>query len=89
MPVIVIANPKGRRGQSTLSTNLAGYLAARPRGDARRRGPPAVGAGWLAAARRCPIGTWDTLGEVVRPPKGTTPWCWTRPPACTASASTR
>lgn len=28
MPVIVVANPKGGVGKSTLSTNVAGYLAA-------------------------------------------------------------
>ena len=27
MPVIVVANPKGGVGKSTLSTNIAGYLA--------------------------------------------------------------
>jgi len=28
MPVIVVANPKGGAGKSTLATNVAGYLAA-------------------------------------------------------------
>jgi cellulose biosynthesis protein BcsQ len=35
MPVIVIANPKGGRGQEHLATNVAGLLArAGPRRDA-------------------------------------------------------
>ena len=29
MPVIVVANPKGGVGKTTLSTNVAGYLASR------------------------------------------------------------
>lgn len=75
MPVIVVANPKGGVGKSTLSTNLAGYLAARGHavmlGDADRQQSALT---WLALRppqlRR--IGTWDTHGELVRPPKGTT-----------------
>ena len=29
MPVVVVANPKGGVGKSTLSTNIAGYYASR------------------------------------------------------------
>ena len=41
MSVVVVANPKGGVGKSTLSTNLAGYLASQGRrvmlGDADRQ----------------------------------------------------
>lgn len=75
MPVIVVANPKGGVGKSTLSTNLAGYLASRGHavmlGDVDRQQSALT---WLAL--RPPqlpaIGSWDAHGEVVRPPKGTT-----------------
>jgi chromosome partitioning protein len=75
MPVIVVANPKGGVGKSTLSTNLAGYLASRGHavmlGDVDRQQSALT---WLSL--RPPqlpaIGSWDTRGEVVRPPKGTT-----------------
>lgn len=75
MPVIVVANPKGGVGKSTLSTNLAGYLASRGHavmlGDVDRQQSALT---WLALRpKQLPaIGTWDTHGEVVRPPKGTT-----------------
>ena len=76
MPVIVVANPKGGVGKSTLSTNIAGCLAAAGHavmlGDVDRQQsarqwlqlrPPG-----LAAIR-----SWEVSPEnVVRPPKGTT-----------------
>lgn len=76
MSVIVVANPKGGVGKSTLSTNVAGYLAQRGRsvmlGDADRQQSSAL---WLKlrppVAR--PIVTWDASeGDVLRPPRGTT-----------------
>jgi chromosome partitioning protein len=76
MPVIVVANPKGGVGKSTLSTNLAGYLASRGHavmlGDVDRQQSALT---WLGIRpKNLPaIGTWETHhDEVVRPPKGTT-----------------
>ena len=76
MPVVVIANPKGGVGKSTLSTNVAGYLASRGHsvmlGDADRQQSSAL---WLSlrppTAR--PIHSWAIADDHVgRPPKGTT-----------------
>jgi len=76
MPVIVVANPKGGVGKSTLSTNLAGYLASRGHavmlGDVDRQKSALT---WLSLRpKHLPaIGTWETThDEIVRPPKGTT-----------------
>lgn len=76
MPVIVVANPKGGVGKSTLSTNLAGYLASRGHavmlGDVDRQQSALT---WLSVRpKHLPaIGTWETHhDEIVRPPKGTT-----------------
>ncbi len=76
MPVFVVANPKGGVGKTTLSTNLAGYLAARGHavmlGDVDKQQSSRI---WL---ERRPVGlpaikTWEiSHDDVVRPPKGTT-----------------
>ena len=74
MSVVVVANPKGGVGKSTLSTNLAGYLASQGRrvmlGDADRQQSSRT---WLrlrpAAAR--PIQAWDVADDLTaRVPKG-------------------
>ncbi len=76
MPVIVVANPKGGVGKTTLSTNLAGYLASRRRavmlGDVDRQQSSRTWLG-LRPAGLPKIAAWEvTGGDVVRPPKGTT-----------------
>jgi chromosome partitioning protein len=76
MPVIVVANPKGGVGKSTLATNIAGCLAAAGHavmlGDVDRQQSARQ---WLAL--RPPqlpaISGWDVAGnDIVKPPKGTT-----------------
>jgi hypothetical protein len=76
MPVIVVANPKGGVGKTTLSTNLAGYLASRGRavmlGDVDRQQSSRTWLG-LRPDGLPRIAAWEvTQGDVVRPPKGTT-----------------
>jgi chromosome partitioning protein len=75
MKVVVVANPKGGVGKSTLSTNLAGYFAARGEsvmlGDMDRQHSSRE---WLALrpAALPSIRGWDIQGEgPARPPKGT------------------
>jgi chromosome partitioning protein len=76
MPVIVIANPKGGVGKSTLSSNIAGYWAAQ--GHAVMLGdidPQQSTALWLAL--RAPdlprIQGWEIDGDqLAKPPKGVT-----------------
>src|SRR5690606_4920298 len=76
MPVVVIANPKGGVGKSTLSTNVAGYYASQGHavmlGDADRQQSSAL---WLKlrpeAAR--PIASWDVSPDLIgRPPRDAT-----------------
>jgi chromosome partitioning protein len=76
MPVIVVANPKGGVGKSTLATNLAGCLAAAGHavmlGDVDRQQSSRQ---WLALRPAVvrPIQGWDVAADaIVRPPKGTT-----------------
>ena len=77
MPVIVVANPKGGVGKSTLATNVAGALAREGHavmlGDIDRQQSSRQ---WLALrpAHLPPIRGWDEVShnDIVRPPKGKT-----------------
>jgi chromosome partitioning protein len=75
MPVVVVANPKGGVGKSTLSTNIAGYYAREGHavmlGDTDKQQSARLWLGLRPTAAR-PITTWDISGgDIVRPPKGT------------------
>ena len=78
MSVIVVANPKGGVGKTTLATNLAGYLASR--GDAVVLGDmdrQQSARSWLALRPDglAPIGAWDVApdaDDIARPPKEAT-----------------
>src|SRR3569623_2743355 len=76
MPVVVVANPKGGVGKSTLATNIAGYFASQGQtvmlGDADRQQSSRLWLGLRPAAARTITG-WD-IGEdkLAKPPRGTT-----------------
>lgn len=76
MPVVVVANPKGGVGKTTVATNIAGYFASQGHqvmlGDADRQQSSLL---WLRlrppGAR--PIASWEVDKEqVAKPPRGTT-----------------
>ena len=76
MPVVVIANPKGGVGKSTLATNVAGDWASKGHavmlGDADRQQSSRLWLG-LRPAQARPITTWEMGAALIaKPPRGTT-----------------
>jgi len=78
MPVIVVANPKGGSGKSTLSSNVAGFFASRGHavmlGDADLQQSSRL---WLnlRPTHANKISTWELQADLVltaKPPRGTT-----------------
>jgi len=73
MPVVVVANPKGGVGKSTLATNIAGYWARQGHavalGDVDRQQSARLWLGLRPPAARA-IGTWDASADMIsRPPR--------------------
>ncbi|HMN94452.1 MAG TPA: ParA family protein [Hydrogenophaga sp.] len=73
MPVVLVANPKGGVGKSTLSTNVAGYFASLGHGvmlgDADRQQSSRLWLGLRPPEAR-PIRTWDISHDLIaRPPR--------------------
>jgi chromosome partitioning protein len=76
MPVVVVANPKGGVGKTTLATNIAGYYASKGHavmlGDLDRQQSSKLWLGLRPPQARL-IQSWDVDADaMVRPPKGTT-----------------
>lgn len=75
MPMVVIANPKGGVGKSTLATHVAGYFASKGHavmlGDTDRQQSSRLWLGLRPTAAR-PITTWEVNADlIVKPPRGT------------------
>ena len=76
MPIVVVANPKGGVGKSTLSTNITGYYASRGHsvmlGDVDRQLSSKLWLGLRPPAART-ITSWEISADsIAKPPKGTT-----------------
>ncbi len=76
MPVIVVANPKGGVGKSTLATNLAGFLVRQGHavmlGDADRQQSARMWLG-LRPTHLPVIAGWELDADrLAKPPRGTT-----------------
>ncbi len=78
MKIVVVANPKGGAGKSTMSTNIAGYFASQGHqvmlGDADTQQSSKF---WLTQRPSTlpPIATWEYQPDLVltaKPPRGTT-----------------
>ena len=76
MPVVVVANPKGGVGKTTVATQIAGYFAGQGHqvmlGDADRQQSSRL---WLRLRppEARPIHSWEVgEGQIAKPPKGTT-----------------
>jgi chromosome partitioning protein len=76
MPVVVVMNPKGGVGKSTIATNLAGYFAHKRHkvmlGDIDVQQSSRA---WLGVRPPSlpPIASWEVdAGNIAKPPKGTT-----------------
>jgi chromosome partitioning protein len=76
MPVVVVANPKGGVGKSTMATHIAGYFASKRHsvmlGDADRQQSSRLWLGLRPPAARA-VSTWElSEANIAKPPKGTT-----------------
>jgi chromosome partitioning protein len=84
MPVVVVANPKGGVGKSTLATNIAGYYASQGHavmlGDADRQQSSQL---WLGLrppeARPIQHLGADAPTTSSSRPRAPPMWCWTHP----------